>query len=171
MYYSIIYSYIQIDTVLNSQVQLYTEYFLFYKKSIIQYGISLQNDILFFHYFLCHIKSVQFKSCFNNSTFLCHCDGIVLMTILVQQIPEGYHIHHIDGDRTNNAINNLIAVSQKMHYLIHYVQYLRYGINKDLLACNRLGAGLDDVHIFPSKPRRSSSSYAPTLINIIPRLF
>jgi hypothetical protein len=43
-----------------------------------------------------------------------------------------FHIHHIDGDRNNNAIDNLIAVSIKEHYDIHYRQ-------KDWGACHRLG--------------------------------
>lgn len=33
-----------------------------------------------------------------------------------------YEIHHIDGNRKNNDISNLIAVSLKEHYLIHYNQ-------------------------------------------------
>jgi hypothetical protein len=31
-----------------------------------------------------------------------------------------YEIHHIDGDKTNNNIENLIAVSIQEHYNIHY---------------------------------------------------
>jgi hypothetical protein len=31
-----------------------------------------------------------------------------------------YDIHHIDGNRNNNDISNLIAVSIKEHYQIHY---------------------------------------------------
>jgi hypothetical protein len=33
-----------------------------------------------------------------------------------------YEIHHIDGDDTNNDLNNLIAVSLQEHYNIHYQQ-------------------------------------------------
>ena len=33
-----------------------------------------------------------------------------------------YDIHHIDGDYTNNDINNLIAISIKEHYEIHFQQ-------------------------------------------------
>ena len=35
------------------------------------------------------------------------------------EIPEGWVIHHIDGDRRNGDIENLIAVSQELHTLIH----------------------------------------------------
>lgn len=37
-------------------------------------------------------------------------------------IPDGYHIHHVDGNHSNNAINNLICVSPREHYDIHYEQ-------------------------------------------------
>lgn len=42
-----------------------------------------------------------------------------------------YDIHHIDGDKINNDINNLLAVSVKEHYEIHYKQ-------KDWGACKAL---------------------------------
>lgn len=35
------------------------------------------------------------------------------------EVPEGWVIHHIDGDRRNGDIENLIAVSQELHTLIH----------------------------------------------------
>ena len=34
-------------------------------------------------------------------------------------IPYAHHIHHIDGDHTNNDLSNLICVSPYEHYLIH----------------------------------------------------
>lgn len=37
-------------------------------------------------------------------------------------IPKGYHIHHIDGNHSNNHIDNLQCVSSKEHYDIHYAQ-------------------------------------------------
>lgn len=43
-------------------------------------------------------------------------------------IPDGYEIHHIDGDRQNNDISNLICLSLKEHYEVHYNQ-------GDWLAC------------------------------------
>lgn len=39
-----------------------------------------------------------------------------------------YEIHHIDGDPTNNDINNLVAVTLQEHYDIHYA-------NGDWAAC------------------------------------
>jgi len=37
-----------------------------------------------------------------------------------KSIPKGYHIHHIDGDKSNNSPYNLICVSAKEHYEIHF---------------------------------------------------
>jgi hypothetical protein len=33
-----------------------------------------------------------------------------------------FHIHHIDGDATNNDISNLVALSINQHFKIHYSQ-------------------------------------------------
>lgn len=33
--------------------------------------------------------------------------------------PRGYHIHHIDGDKRNNAIDNLVALSPEEHCEVH----------------------------------------------------
>lgn len=35
------------------------------------------------------------------------------------EIPEGHHIHHIDGDATNNDISNLQLISPREHVLLH----------------------------------------------------
>lgn len=39
-----------------------------------------------------------------------------------KSIPEGYEIHHIDGDRSNNAPENLLCVSIEEHLDIHAKQ-------------------------------------------------
>lgn len=44
-----------------------------------------------------------------------------------------FHIHHIDGNRKNNNIDNLIALSIKDHYNLHYQQ-------GDWAACLKLAA-------------------------------
>ena len=38
------------------------------------------------------------------------------------QIPQGYHIHHKDGNHYNNNIDNLVALSPQDHYNIHREQ-------------------------------------------------
>ncbi len=45
------------------------------------------------------------------------------------EIPENYEIHHIDGNRCNNSIENLACVSIEEHYRIH----LKQG---DYMACS-----------------------------------
>lgn len=42
------------------------------------------------------------------------------------QIPKdsngrSYDIHHIDGDKTNNSILNLVALSIQDHYDVYYI--------------------------------------------------
>lgn len=34
-------------------------------------------------------------------------------------IPEGYVIHHLDGDKTHNVIENLVCISVEEHEWIH----------------------------------------------------
>jgi hypothetical protein len=51
-------------------------------------------------------------------------------------IPEGYHIHHLDNDKTNNDIRNLLCVSPEEHFEIHRDNYIKYGnpsLGKELL--------------------------------------
>jgi hypothetical protein len=40
----------------------------------------------------------------------------------VDQDGRSYDIHHIDGDRTNNSILNLVALSIQDHFDVHYIQ-------------------------------------------------
>ena len=37
------------------------------------------------------------------------------------EIPKGYHIHHVDGDKSNNSIENLRLVEAKKHCKAHSV--------------------------------------------------
>ena len=39
------------------------------------------------------------------------------------EIPEKFHIHHIDGNPSNNSIHNLACVSPKAHKLFHKGEY------------------------------------------------
>lgn len=55
------------------------------------------------------------------------------------EIPDGYHIHHLDNNSKNNDPNNLICVIRELHREIHEVMYDRYGVYKDFVAANRLG--------------------------------
>jgi hypothetical protein len=52
-------------------------------------------------------------------------------------IPDGYDIHHIDGNHLNNNPTNLLAVSYQEHYDIHFAQG-NYGACY-LIAQQRLG--------------------------------
>ena len=50
------------------------------------------------------------------------------------EIPEGYHVHHLDGDSSNNSPDNIIAVSKDIHLEIHTILWNRYGNPKDRAA-------------------------------------
>lgn len=39
------------------------------------------------------------------------------------KIPEGWEVHHIDFDKHNNEIDNLIAVPKEVHIAIHQSGY------------------------------------------------
>ena len=54
-------------------------------------------------------------------------------------IPEGWHVHHLDGNHKNNNPDNLICVSRSLHREIHEVQYDRYGHRRDYAAAQLLG--------------------------------
>ena len=40
-------------------------------------------------------------------------------------MPKGYVIHHIDGDKTNNSINNLQCVKRELH-VKHHNKHKKY---------------------------------------------
>lgn len=37
----------------------------------------------------------------------------------VGEIPKGYHVHHIDGDKSNNSIDNLALITASGHERLH----------------------------------------------------
>jgi hypothetical protein len=47
-----------------------------------------------------------------------------------------YEIHHIDGNRQNNNLSNLVALSMEEHYNVHHQQ-------KDWVACLRIAAKMN----------------------------
>lgn len=55
------------------------------------------------------------------------------------KIPQGFEIHHIDGNRNNNDISNLLCVSLEEHYNIHYKQgdYLACSIMSDRMCLSK----------------------------------
>lgn len=51
-------------------------------------------------------------------------------------VPEGYVIHHIDGNKLNNAINNLQCVQESLHNKFHnkIKNFKKYGFLKPEMA-------------------------------------
>jgi hypothetical protein len=58
--------------------------------------------------------------------------------IPLDELGRPYDIHHIDGNRENNNIDNLLAVSIQEHYDIHFKQ-------EDWGACKALSMRLNDM--------------------------
>lgn len=56
-----------------------------------------------------------------------------------EDIPVGWHIHHMDGDYDNNTPDNLLCVTREIHREIHEVLYERYGDKKDMHSAFLLG--------------------------------
>ena len=42
-------------------------------------------------------------------------------------VPDGFHVHHIDGDTTNNAIDNLACIPRSEHWAEHREDRVRAG--------------------------------------------
>jgi hypothetical protein len=70
--------------------------------------------------------------------------------IPIDEDGRSYHIHHIDGDKHNNQITNLLCVTIQEHYDIHYSQ-------GDWYACHALQMLLD---IDPDEQRKLMSKAA-----------
>ena len=49
-------------------------------------------------------------------------------------IPEGFEIHHLDRDRSNNSIDNLALMTSKAHHAIHDREEVRKEIAKKNIA-------------------------------------
>lgn len=61
-----------------------------------------------------------------------------------EKIPDGWHIHHLDGDKNNNDFGNLICVSPKSHFEIHRLNYEKYGDKRDYFSMTYLQKYLDE---------------------------
>jgi hypothetical protein len=56
------------------------------------------------------------------------------------EIPQGYHVHHKDGDKSNNDISNLEALSHQEHLNIHHELW-----RNDEGVMNKKKANLDKI--------------------------
>ena len=74
-----------------------------------------------------------------------------------KKIPKGFHIHHLDGDKINNDIKNLVCVSPREHFEIHRKNFEMYGNKKDYFSMTYLQRYLDEKIDF-SKYKRPEIS-------------
>lgn len=59
--------------------------------------------------------------------------------LAVGPIPEGHQIHHVDGDRSNWAPENLKAVTPQVHRAMHFPR--RYALNDRAERCALMETG------------------------------
>ena len=75
------------------------------------------------------------------------------------EIPKGYHIHHLDLDKTNNKIENLICLSPQEHFELHKNNFEKYGDKRDYFSMTFLQRYLTEKQDF-SKYKRPPISEA-----------
>ena len=70
-----------------------------------------------------HFNGMKFTRDEKNGYYLNSTNRIRLHRYVWEQtngkIPEGYHIHHIDGDKNNNDISNLMMLTSTEHLSYH----------------------------------------------------
>lgn len=62
------------------------------------------------------------------------------------KIPDGYHIHHINGKPTDHRLENLLLCTKQQHFLIHFLQWIVTGNIRDFKAAQLLA-----YHRYPSR--------------------
>ena len=75
-----------------------------------------------------------------------------------ETIPTGWHIHHLDGDSSNNSPANLICVSPDEHLDIHKALWERYGKKRDYYAATFLRR-YSDRPISSKKPGKKTPKW------------
>ena len=70
-----------------------------------------------------------------------------------KKIPDGYHIHHFDNDKTYNVIKNLLCLSPQEHFEIHRKNFEATGNKRDYFSMTYLQRYLKEKQDF-SKYKR-----------------
>lgn len=60
------------------------------------------------------------------------------------EIPAGYEIHHVDEDKSNNAVSNLQLLTKSEHLLIHYPS--KYVLRQKKFICQNCGKEFINVN-------------------------
>ena len=68
-------------------------------------------------------KSYTQVAIYNNRRRLFGTTGTLIWLSVFGSVPDGYEIHHIDGDAKNNKISNLMLVTREQHHKIHRRDY------------------------------------------------
>lgn len=63
-----------------------------------------------------------------------------------QKVSDDFHIHHLDSDRENNHIHNLVAIPKKLHSSYHRAE-LKFSDSLKILNSRRRFDGWDEERI------------------------
>lgn len=79
-----------------------------------------------------HAKSICYRMYFHRSFKVSGVKFKVFLHRYVWEkafgaIPEGLHVHHVDGDPSNNALENLTLVTPEKHVKLHREMGIVYG--------------------------------------------
>lgn len=76
--------------------------------------------------------------------------------VLRTEIPNGYDIHHIDFDRKNNRISNLVMIPTELHNKYHKLLLelnVQFSLNKNLCGILDGGNGINNYIKFYQIPK------------------
>lgn len=102
------------------------------------------DDIAFHRYPLSGNNSSRdyYKGSVNGKTTRLH---VYLYSKYVGEIPEGYHIHHKDGNTLNNSLDNLECVHRSEHIKKHLYENGNTLKDKHIRKCDECGSEYESI--------------------------
>lgn len=69
--------------------------------------------------FLPTTDSTRYKAVQFNGQRMSEHNRVWCLALNIPRIPKGFYVHHVDGNKRNNDINNLALVTHTLHNRIH----------------------------------------------------